>query len=346
MGVDFWMSGQFWLNQTGRSYPESTNPGRGEGSGICIKNSSRSRVELFNFREGVSGSCLGHWKVETLPWRQAFWCLTWVFNCPKTSSRLTRWSLRLQQFQFQVHHRKGCLNLGPDALSRAHESTESEQAHCTAIMSSKCSSNTPHSLLEISQAQKNDSTINHLKTDQKSRSVQGQKIYFEEYQGVVYRRVPGKIGEKYQVVVPQSLIPGFLHYFHDNPLGGHLGRLKTLLRLLEVAWWPSVWKDVWNYVKECEICQKYKHDNTKSSGFLQNTQVTEAGHTLGIDFIGPLPVSKKRNSYLLVIVDYFTKWVEVFPLRDSKTQKVVRVLKEEIFTRWGVPKYMVSDRGA
>lgn len=107
-----------------------------------------------------------------------------------------------------------------------------------------------------------------------------------------------------------------------------------------------MWKDVWNYVKECEICQKYKHDNTKSSGFLQNTQVTEAGHTLGIDFIGPLPVSKKRNSYLLVIVDYFTKWVEVFPLRDSKTQKVVRVLKEEIFTRWGVPKYMVSDRGA
>ncbi len=57
-------------------------------------------------------------------------------------------------------------------------------------------------------------------------------------------------------------------------------------------------------------------------------------------------MSKKINSYLLLIVDYFTKWVEMFPLRDSKTQKVVRIHKEEILTRWGVPKYIVSDRGA
>lgn len=142
------------------------------------------------------------------------------------------------------------------------------------------------------------------------------------------------------------MIPGFLHYFHDNPLGGHLGRLKTLLRLLEVAWWSSVCKDVWQYIKGFEICQKYKHDNTKPSGFLQHTQVHEPGHTLGMDFMGLFPLSKKQNTYLLVIVDYFTKWVELFPLRDSKTRKIVKILREEIFTRWGVPKYLVSDRGA
>lgn len=61
--------------------------------------------------------------------------------------------------------------------------------------------------------------------------------------------------------------------------------------------------------------------------------------------MGPFPCSKRQNTYLLVIVDYFTKWVEMFPLRDSKTPKIVKILREEIFTRWAVPKYLVSDRG-
>ncbi len=64
-----------------------------------------------------------------------------------------------------------------------------------------------------------------------------------------------------------------------------------------------------------------------------------------MDFMGPFPQSKKQNTFLLVIVDYFTKWVELFPLRDGKIQKVVKILREEIFTRWGVPKILISDRG-
>ncbi len=60
---------------------------------------------------------------------------------------------------------------------------------------------------------------------------------------------------------------------------------------------------------------------------------------LGVDLMGPLPKSKKGNVYLLVVVDYFTKWVALFPIRDSKT------LQEEVLTRWEVPKFLLSDRG-
>ncbi len=59
--------------------------------------------------------------------------LAWAFNCPKTSSRLTRWILRLQQFNFQAHHRKGCLNMGPDALSRVCEPASSHAVPCLSI---------------------------------------------------------------------------------------------------------------------------------------------------------------------------------------------------------------------
>uniref|UniRef100_A0A3B3I8A6 Integrase catalytic domain-containing protein n=1 Tax=Oryzias latipes TaxID=8090 RepID=A0A3B3I8A6_ORYLA len=95
----------------------------------------------------------------------------------------------------------------------------------------------------------------------------------------------------------------------------------------------------------CSTCQQYKPSNQKPAGFLQSTQVEEPGFMLGLDFMGPFPRSRKGNCYLLVVVDYYTKWVELFPLRDSKTLRLYNILRDEIFTRWGVPKYLVSDRG-
>ncbi len=127
--------------------------------------------------------------------------LAWAFNSPKTSSRLTCWTLRLHQFHFQVHHRKGCLNLCPDCLSRTSDSVKEEQAHCLAI-ASKCSSDIPNTLEEISQAQNNDTSVVH-----RTRKGQNQQITFEDHQGVLYRRVPVRnSGDKFQLVIPQALI--------------------------------------------------------------------------------------------------------------------------------------------
>ncbi len=105
-----------------------------------------------------------------------------------------------------------------------------------------------------------------------------------------------------------------LKYAHDNPLSGHLGRLKTLLRLVEVCYWPTIWSDVWKHCKECQVCQKYKPSMENLAGYMQSTPVVEPGHMLGIDLMGPFPKSQKQNEHLLVIVDYCSKWVELFPL--------------------------------
>ncbi|KAL2083767.1 hypothetical protein ACEWY4_021540 [Coilia grayii] len=271
--------------------------------------------------------------------------LAWAFNCPKTSSRLTRWTLRLQQFAFKVFYRKGCLNAGPDALSRAFTPLAVLPSPCLAV-ATKSHSALPTTMAEVAQEQEKDPKVCELKADSARSATPTNRISFVIQQGVLYRRVPMRDqGEKFQLVVPRSLVPEFLRYFHDNPLGGHLGQLKTLLRVLEVAWWPSVRQDVWDHTRSCVTCQQYKVDTSKPSGLLQSTAVGAPGEMLGVDFMGPLPRSKKANSYLLVVVDYYSKWVEMFPLRDSTTSRLIKILREEIFTRWGVPKFLVSDRG-
>jgi hypothetical protein len=64
---------------------------------------------------------------------------------------------------------------------------------------------------------------------------------------------------------------------------------------------------------------------------------------LALDLMGPLPRSKNGKTMLLVVVDHFTKWVELFALRDAKADRICEILESEIFSRWGSPKSILSD---
>ncbi|XP_077053567.1 uncharacterized protein LOC143704722 [Siphateles boraxobius] len=144
--------------------------------------------------------------------------LAWAFNCPKASSWLTRWTLRLQAFTFRVHYKKGCCNVVPDALSRAHFPQDGRV--CVAVAKSYWS-DLPKSLQDIEKAQQTDILCQELghTTCQHSPG----RLHYQQQQGVLYRGVPSKYGGfNYQLVVHARLIPEFLTYFHDSPFGGHL----------------------------------------------------------------------------------------------------------------------------
>lgn len=65
-----------------------------------------------------------------------------------------------------------------------------------------------------------------------------------------------------------------------------------------------------------------------------------------MDLMGPFPKSSKQHVFLLVFVDYYTRWVELFPLRKATAETISQVLVNDILTRWGIPDFILSDRGS
>ncbi|XP_067281116.1 hyaluronan mediated motility receptor-like [Pseudorasbora parva] len=150
----------------------------------------------------------------------------------------------------------------------------------------------------------------------------------------------------YRIYIPSSLTFQMFEAYHKNPLSGHLGIFKTYKRLHAVAFWPGMWSDVKKLTKSCEKCEVLKYDNKKPAGKMQQNIVNNPNEMLGVDIMGPFPRSSQQNEYVLVTVDYHTRWVEIFPMRAATSQTIARILRAEIFTRWGVPTYILSDRGS
>jgi len=82
----------------------------------------------------------------------------------------------------------------------------------------------------------------------------------------------------------------------------------------------------------------------ETAGKLQPITTTRPNEMLGVDIMGPLPRSTQQNEHLLVFVDYYTRWVDFFPMRHAT--RVATILRKEILTRWGVPDFILSDRGS
>ncbi|CAF1050235.1 unnamed protein product [Didymodactylos carnosus] len=105
-------------------------------------------------------------------------------------------------------------------------------------------------------------------------------------------------------------------------------------------------RDVAHYVRSCDLCQRFKAANEKKAGLMQSHVVQSPWHTIGVDLTGPLPKTPRGNAYILVVVDYFTKWVEFFPLGTIKSRNIAQLLHDEVICRHGIPVKIVSDNGA
>jgi hypothetical protein len=127
-----------------------------------------------------------------------------------------------------------------------------------------------------------------------------------------------------------------LEYYHDSALGAHLGVSKTLRRISRVFYWPKQRKDVAEYVRKCLPCQQAKPEQDARVGKHQAQVVTRPLERVFIDFVGPLVRSKRGHTAILVVLDGFSKFVALYPVRECTA--IVEILWKRYFPSFGFSK--------
>nr|GEU99891.1 reverse transcriptase domain-containing protein [Tanacetum cinerariifolium] len=135
-----------------------------------------------------------------------------------------------------------------------------------------------------------------------------------------------------------------LEHCHTGLTRGHYGADITARKVFESGfYWPTLFMDSALYVRECDACQRAWNIFARSQMPLTNIIVSEVFDIWGIDFMGTFLLSR-NNRYILVVVDYISKWVETEALPTNDARVIVKFL-QKLFSRFGVPKSLISDRG-
>ena len=148
-----------------------------------------------------------------------------------------------------------------------------------------------------------------------------------------------------QLVIPEALRAEVLSDLHEGTLGGHLGVDKTLARLKERFYWPGHYNDVHEWCRSCAVCASRKSPAPKTRAPLTSINTGYPLQTVAMDILGPFPESRAGNTHILVVADYFTRWMEAYPIPNQEATTVAKKLTEEFFFRFSPPEQLHSDQG-
>ncbi|KAJ9560618.1 hypothetical protein OSB04_005778 [Centaurea solstitialis] len=275
--------------------------------------------------------------------------IKYLFNKTDAKPRLIRWVLLLQEFNIEVIDRKGTDNQVADHLSRIEGIVSTGGNHAIKDFFPD------EHVLSIQHHFESNipwyaDIANYLASGLKPYGLNGQKLkkflydckqYFWD-DPFLFKNGADQVVRK---CVPNFEMKNLLKDCHDSPYGGHFGGQRTAAKVLQSGFfWPTLFKDAFEFVKSCDACQRTGNLPQRNEMPLNNILEVELFDVWGIDFMGPFPMSF-NNQFILVAVDYVSKWVEASacPRNDAKT--VINFLQKNIFSRFGTPRALISDEG-
>jgi len=237
-----------------------------------------------------------------------------------TTPAQTRWLPKLLGYDYQIEYKRGVENQGADSLSRVVE---------FQFMSLLLPSADWWSLLQKEIQQ--DSFYGGLLPKGSAPLLQRDGVWFKN--------------NKVFLNPTSQFIPKILDYGHSSPEGGHYGYHKTLARIKQNFVWSGMRGMVKEFLKACDVCQRFKSDCMKPAGLLQPLPIpTTIWTDISMDFIEGLPPS---NGYtvIMVVVDRLTKYAHFAALKHPFTAATVaKVFIAKVVRLHGIPASIVTDR--
>ena len=288
--------------------------------------------------------------------------------------RLARWITELGQFDFDIEFRTGRTNSHADGLSRLPHGdnsieeldddillppesrrdgvfpVESEQ-RTMAASTQLLSGWTPFDIVQAQRAcPKLSLILKILDGESISLDASSWDSEFRHYEKLARQneiiRPKGYLEYRGVVVIPTQERPNVLRWAHDDATAGHLGREKTLARLQPRVYWWRMEDSVRDWIVTCDTCQSFRVERPSTRQPLTPMPIFPPLSAWACDLIVSLPTTPRGNKYILVAIDYGTRWVEAFPLPNQSAETISRVLLDQVFFRFGIPEVIHSDQGA
>ena len=269
--------------------------------------------------------------------------LKYLLKKKEAKPRLIRWILLLQEFDLEIRDKKGCENVVADHLSRI--SLNEKGVINDAFLDEN-----------LFLIQKNElpwfaHIVNYLvsrkmpyewTSQQKKKFLSDVHFYYWEDPELFFKGQDQLLRK----CVPEEEQFKILEFCHDRPGGGHYASDTTAQKVLESGFfWPTLFKDAHSYCQACLNCQASVNLNDRDKMPLQPSLEVDVFDLWGIDFMGPF-VNSCGFVYILMAVDYVSKWVEAIPTRTNEGKVVIDFLEKNIFSRFGCPRAIISDRGS
>jgi len=268
--------------------------------------------------------------------------LIFLNTCQLLNSRLVRWATFLQEFQLEIKHIPGKENIGADMLTRyPQSSTESSPISGKAIIINKLT------LIEYSQdlreqfknlqvLQQEDQEIQKLKQRMEGETQKNLIMH----KNLLFRQ---SIGKEYQVIIPKCMVKKLVEETHI--IYGHVGTYKTYQLIQQNHQFKNMYRTIKQIVKTCDLCQKTKISNTIARGPTQSITPEKPCEIISVDLMGPLPRGQGGCKYILALLDLFSKYIKIYPLKKATTESIIKRIISDYIPTVGTFKKILTDNG-